>query len=204
MADEEEAVGDGLAGRVVPLEPLPGSGKPPAVGSSGSEGGSRVVPLEPLPQGLEPLAEGSRGSTEPEPSATAARVSEAALIVGLSPLDSVRVEAAVRDWAQAWSDQRVEDYLEFYARDFEPPRDLSREQWRRQRRDRVSRPLFVSVTVDSLAIGTDGADSAWAEFVQSYRASSYSDTVVKRLDWVREDEGWKIAKESVVSVVAMR
>ena len=142
---------------------------------------ARVVPMEPLPLPAE----------APQPA------------VPLEPLlpapDATgTVEAMVRDWALAWSEQRVDDYLSFYGREFQPSGGASLSQWFETRRRRVSAPSFIRVTLDSMKSSV-GPKRAWVEFVQSYESSSYRDVVVKLLDLSREGEDWKIMAETVLS-----
>lgn len=115
--------------------------------------------------------------------------------------DPARVEASVRDfvlaWAAAWSDQRIDAYLACYARNFRPPAGVSRSAWESQRRQRISRPRSIHVSVEELSIITVASRVAVATFVQSYRSDSYRDRVSKLLDLVRQDGEWKILEERV-------
>ena len=193
--EEESAAAKLGAARIIPLEPLPGTvaaGEEPGANGNGHQGsGARVVPLEPLPEAMAP-AESRFGAD-----------SGRSLADVLTPKEIQDVELAVREWAASWSDQRVDDYLRSYARDFRPPEAMTRDQWRAHRQARVSGPRFVSITLGSLKIGAVQSTRAWSEFVQSYQAPSFSDTVVKRLDWVREEGIWRIAEERVISVIAV-
>ena len=123
-----------------------------------------------------------------------------------APADSgpaMTAAAAVRDlitrWAASWSDQRVDDYLSFYARDFRPPGGVSRDAWESRRRERISSPGSIEIELQRLEIVTVADRAAVATFGQSYRSDSYRDEVSKLLDLVREDGEWKILEETVLA-----
>ncbi len=108
-------------------------------------------------------------------------------------------EASVRDfvlaWAAAWSEQRVDDYLAFYARSFRTPGGMRRGQWQAQRRQRIESPASIAVSVEQLEIVTVASRVAVATFIQSYRSDTFHDRVSKLLDLVREDGEWRILEE---------
>jgi tetratricopeptide (TPR) repeat protein len=105
----------------------------------------------------------------------------------------------VESWAQAWSEQRVDDYLGFYGSDFEPTGDLGREQWQQQRRERLAAPRYVKVTVAFLDFERPSSDRALVRFNQSYESDTFSDVVTKTLELVRREGAWKIVRETVDS-----
>jgi len=109
---------------------------------------------------------------------------------------SSEMAALARDWAQAWSDQRADDYLGFYSRGFLIPGGMSREGWESQRRRRISRPSFIKLSLEFEASSFIDAGRGWIRFRQSYWSNSFSDVVTKRLELIREDGGWKILQES--------
>ncbi|MCP3961653.1 MAG: hypothetical protein GY719_27750 [bacterium] len=160
---------------------------------SDTELSARVVPMEPLPPPV------------PAPAPIPTKLASLHRIVPLEPLRpapeiaAAVVEATVRDWALAWSEQRVEDYLSFYGDGFQPSGRSSRSQWENLRAKRVSAPAFIRVTLGSLKSSVTSPDRAWVEFVQSYDSSSYRDVVVKLLDLARDGEDWKIVAETALS-----
>ena len=44
------------------------------------------------------------------------------------------VESSLNNWAKAWSSQDVDLYLESYSDEFLPPKGLSFEKWRQERK----------------------------------------------------------------------
>ncbi|MEM7351527.1 MAG: hypothetical protein AAF657_12015 [Acidobacteriota bacterium] len=115
------------------------------------------------------------------------------------PEVSAEMAAVVREWAQAWSDQRVEDYLAFYSRGFLPTGGAGRSVWEAQRRRRVSRPSFIKLELHFLKSRLIDASRGWIEFEQSYWSDTFRDTVVKRLELIHEEGGWRILQERVGS-----
>lgn len=164
----------------VPLEPISGA-DPPAL----------VAVVEPLP----PAAPSPPGEAPAAPPPTSARPTT-------SPTPSVTKEdslrAVVYAWAQAWSEQRADDYLDHYASGFRPPDGLSRAAWEARRRDRLSRPRFIEVTLAAIETRLLGPRRAWIEFDQSYRSDRFVDRVTKRLELVSQEGQWRIQHEIVL------
>ncbi|MEM7582333.1 MAG: hypothetical protein AAF560_03050 [Acidobacteriota bacterium] len=109
---------------------------------------------------------------------------------------SAELAKVVRGWAQAWGDQRVDDYLAFYSRGFLTPGNMRRGDWEAQRRQRLSGPRFIELTVDFLASELIDDSRGWIEFRQEYRSDRFRDAVTKRLELIREDGSWKILQET--------
>lgn len=159
-----------------------------------------VMAPEPEPLPTQPQA---TGATFPQDPANAARppTTEAAPTEALKPaVSNLRVELAemVKAWAAAWSEQRVKEYLAFYAADFEPADFASRPAWEAMRRQRVAAPSFIEVEVDldSMVVHESNPGEASATFTQSYRSDRFGDTVEKTLDLVREQGAWRIRREN--------
>ncbi len=125
------------------------------------------------------------------PKGGAAGERDSAVVAGMAAL--------VRDWAQAWSDQRADDYLSCYSRGFLIPGNISREAWEAGRRRRIARPKFIKLSLEFLESEFIDAGRGWIRFRQSYWSNSFNDTVVKKLELILEDGEWKILQESVSS-----
>ena len=159
--------------------------------------------IDALETRIDELAGGPGGpwrAPEKEPEAVAATVGEgadSAEAAAAVPAAGVRGEVvtALRGWAAAWSGQRVEDYLAYYAAGFEPPDGLDRAAWEEARRARIDAAALDPGGADPGPGRADGPDAAEVRFVQSYRSERYKDLVKKRLRMVREDGAWKIAAE---------
>ncbi len=105
------------------------------------------------------------------------------------------VASTVRHWARAWENQDSESYLSFYHSGFLPDDGSSNAQWRDQRRNRISSPLYIRIALSEVAI--EMIDEAMAEvrFVQLYRSDLFQDRSRKHMKLVREESGWKIHEE---------
>jgi hypothetical protein len=141
---------------------------------------------------------------EEEPGTAAAAVDEAAAEEAVPAPGSeagqiAAVVDALRGWAQAWTEQRTEDYLACYDSGFEPPGGLDRATWESDRRARIERPEWIRVALTLVRVEPTGPDAAEVHFVQSYRSERYEDLVRKQLSMVDTDGGWKIAAERALS-----
>ncbi|MFQ5524796.1 MAG: TIGR02266 family protein [Thermoanaerobaculia bacterium] len=105
------------------------------------------------------------------------------------------IRQALSDWSSAWSNQDVDGYLAAYSREFEPP-GTTRAAWQTLRRDRITEPRFIRVSIARLDIQRVQDNLVTASFSQSYRSDRFSDTVGKELQMVWEDGGWKIWREA--------
>ena len=102
---------------------------------------------------------------------------------------------AVQAWAAAWSNQRVDDYLSFYGPSFEPPNGLSRSEWEAQRRQRLSKPRYIRVTISSLSAEQADDGTVTATFQQGYESDTFADTVTKVLTLAEDDGAWRLLAE---------
>jgi uncharacterized protein (TIGR02266 family) len=139
---------------------------------------------DPAPAAVEPAVE------EPEP------VAEPARTATVASSDLSRVEPTVLSWAQAWSGQRVDDYLGYYADEFVPPNGLSRDEWEIQRFNRLRKPAWIKVELNGLRHQPIDAERVSVTFTQAYSSDTFSDSVAKTIELVWEDGGWKIATEN--------
>jgi uncharacterized protein (TIGR02266 family) len=139
---------------------------------------------EPPAAAVEPVIE------EPAP------IGEPARIAAVGSGDLSRVEPTVLAWAQAWSGQRVDDYLGFYANEFAPSDGTSRDDWETQRFSRLRKPAWIKVELDGIRQQPIGADRVTVTFSQAYSSDTFSDSVAKTLELVWEDGAWKIASEN--------
>jgi len=109
--------------------------------------------------------------------------------------DGAAVLQTVLAWASAWSNQKVESYLAFYAQDFKTPKGEAREQWEAARRQRISAPKKIDVAIESPKVVLKGANDAVINFRQVYRSDSLKVNSSKTLIMVRRDGRWVIQQE---------
>jgi tetratricopeptide (TPR) repeat protein len=105
------------------------------------------------------------------------------------------VEAAVRSWAQAWSDKDMNGYLGSYGQNFAPPGKQARKAWEEDRRARIVGKSRISVKLSDMTIAVQGA-KATARFKQDYNADSINISSRKTLEMAKAGDRWVIVKES--------
>lgn len=88
-------------------------------------------------------------------------------------------------------------YLAAYTADYSPKPGTSRAAWEAERTARIAGRRFVRVTVRNFSFEQLGPKVV-VRFSQVYESDNLVSTQRKRLDWVRQAEGWKIAHESVI------
>ncbi|MEQ9022732.1 MAG: hypothetical protein RLN82_08250, partial [Pseudomonadales bacterium] len=114
--------------------------------------------------------------------------------VPVSPIAQIR--ELVDLWAQTWSFQMVDDYLDLYSSDFVSQGGAPYEPWAELRRERIEAPDWIHVSVDELNVFVN-EDSAVAEFVQVYASSDFGADSRKTLVFQPEGNSWKIIRETV-------
>ncbi len=109
----------------------------------------------------------------------------------------ILVERSLMDWAAAWSNKNVHEYLSAYAYYFKP-KGLSHEAWKKQRAERISKPKIIEVSLSNIAINVQDENHVSVTFIQHYRSDDYHDEVEKSLLMVKEFDRWLIAQENVI------
>ena len=112
-----------------------------------------------------------------------------------TPDDAEQIIGAVNAWARAWSAQDVDGYLAAYADDFEPGGGMSRSAWQNLRRQRVSAPSQIAVTVRAPEIVRLSSNAARVSFLQVYESDTYADRTNKVLELRRDGGQWRITRE---------
>lgn len=116
------------------------------------------------------------------------------------------VTTQVNAWAAAWRKKDTDAYLKFYADKFTPEPPLSRTEWLKQRKTRLSTPNNIELKLDSLKIKCEGSKAS-AAFLQdislvdtkSDRANvTYATKVNKELQFELVDKSWKIVRELII------
>ncbi|MDF2463527.1 MAG: tetratricopeptide repeat protein [Ramlibacter sp.] len=108
---------------------------------------------------------------------------------------SQEVEAAVNDWATAWSAKNIQAYLDAYGKDFAPSGNKSRKAWEEERRARILGKARISVKLSGLHVAVDGS-KAVAKFKQAYSADKLNVSSQKVLDLIKSGNRWLIVRET--------
>jgi tetratricopeptide (TPR) repeat protein len=104
----------------------------------------------------------------------------------------------VNSWAKAWASKNVDAYLAFYGKDFKTPTGEPRAQWEAGRRQRISAPKSISVSVSApkVSVAVDGQASV--TFRQSYASDVVkAASTTKTLVLAKVDGRWLIQQERV-------
>ncbi|MEQ1629747.1 MAG: tetratricopeptide repeat protein [Gallionella sp.] len=144
------------------------------------------------------------GNARAKPSVTARPVTSKPVVATQPASDPVASTSggdsdllkSVHAWAAAWSAQNVDQYLAAYADDFRPADGESRSAWAETRRERVSSPSSIKVTLSNLSVKMIDATHASVRFQQSYNASHLHSNGLKTLTMVKADGKWLIQEES--------
>jgi hypothetical protein len=179
-----------------------------------------AVPAPPAPSNTPAAVSSEAASAAPAPAvSSAAETAPVASAPAPAPVESAEQTAAVAAssgasnssaagddrailevvdaWAQAWSLQDPKAYLSYYADEFKPEGGLSRAAWEAQRRERLTTPAHISVTVLKPQINRLDAHHVEVSFVQDYTSGNFSDRVNKTLELSDRSGSWKIVREVV-------
>jgi len=107
------------------------------------------------------------------------------------------VLATVQGWARAWSTKDVDQYLSHYSRDFSTPGGEAWDAWAATRRERITRPKAIKVSVDSPKVDFESDKRAVVRFRQSYQSDSLRSTGEKKLTLVKSSDRWLIVQEQI-------
>lgn len=157
-----------------------------------------VEPVRPKVESGRPAEEKPVSAAEeakPKAEAPAAAPKPAA-----KPTDKVKlnpkteIEQTLHAWQEAWSAKDAEAYLTFYGNDFKVPDGRSREEWAAERKDRLTRPEFIKVSIEKMKIDLKG-DTAKIHFKQRYESNILKSVDKKTLVMARNGQSWKILEE---------
>ena len=105
------------------------------------------------------------------------------------------VLAAVNGWAKAWSAKDADAYLAYYASAFQVPGGEPRAAWEATRRDRITKPGSIEVTVGSPKVSFDANGRAIVSFRQGYKSDTLNTSGAKTLTLTKNNERWLIVQE---------
>ena len=153
--------------------------------------------------GTQGVITASAGTAEPlnpvTPAASAAAKpteSAAETPVVVKP-NAAEIVDTVEAWARAWSSKDVTAYLAFYAMNFQTPGGAPRTEWESNRKQRISAPKSITITIDSPSLSVLSDELVSVTFRQGYRSDIItSSPTTKTLDLVKTDGRWLILRES--------
>jgi tetratricopeptide (TPR) repeat protein len=129
----------------------------------------------------------SAAVAQPQTGSAIATVSQTDATTGNSSFDSTLASQLVKSWAQAWSNQDVEGYINHYRIGYTPPRkNISHTQWKQQRKVRLTNKRFIDVQVSEFDV-KDLGDTFAVTFRQHYRSNTLDDKILKRLVFAKDD-----------------
>ena len=142
------------------------------------------------------------GARSPAAEPVVAPAPESVKEVRPAAADTVESQIAARTsaWAAAWASRKVGDYIDFYSADFMPEGDTTREDWVRQREQRIAKAQQIGVEIRDPQVISEAPDSAIVTFRQRYSADSYADMSEKTLEWRKEGGQWRIVREQVRTI----
>ena len=105
-----------------------------------------------------------------------------------------QISAAIKSWAEAWSNRDVAGYLSFYSTDFDTPDKMTRADWEAQRKLRIESPTSINVSVTIQKIATSG-NEATVVFQQKYKSDKLASNNVKTVQLIKVSDRWMIRSE---------
>lgn len=158
---------------------------------------SSVVPGKAVVAQAETAATSPVAAAKPSPQEAKGAVSKPLAPAAPSKADSDAVLAAVEGWAKAWSGKDAEAYLSYYAPNFQVPGGESRPAWETTRRDRITKPKKIEVTVGSPKVSFDASGKAMVKFRQGYKSDTLDTSGAKILTLVKTNDRWQILQEKM-------
>ena len=152
------------------------------------------APVAPLPRPSAPAVLAAAPPPLPQPATVAAPTVAPAKAAVVEPADN-EVEEAVTAWAKAWSDKEMSAYLGAYDKKFATPKSQSRQEWEKERRQRIAGKSAINVKLIDLRVSVEG-NKASAKFRQDYRGDALMVSSRKVLDLVKSGDRWLIVRES--------
>jgi len=148
------------------------------------------------PEPVKPAAVAAKPASAP-PALSKPEKAEEAMPESSSAEDKQAILKALQGWGNAWSAKNVNGYLSYYAQDFKLPGGGTRAAWATQRRERISKPKSIRVTVESPQITSIDSTHARVTFKQSYRSDALQTTGRKTMLMIKTGGKWLIQEERV-------
>ncbi len=166
--------------------PVPASAAPSAKPAAQPAPPAPPVPAAKPTPAMEPakVVTPSKAAEKPAPEASKEDEHEAIL-------------ASVQGWAKAWSAKNVGAYLKSYGPDLVLAKGENRASWEQTRKERISKPKSISVTISSPEVKLTDASHARVSFKQIYRSPTLNSETWKTLLMVKSGGKWLIHEERI-------
>jgi len=107
-----------------------------------------------------------------------------------------QVRSTLLLWAEAWSRQDAQAYVNAYVKGYRPNNTISHKGWVKQREQRLKRPKWIKVKLENMQFFILERGKVAVQLQQSYRSNSYHDVGRKELLLELQDGQWKIQQEN--------
>ncbi|BBP01777.1 nuclear transport factor 2 family protein [Sulfuriferula nivalis] len=109
--------------------------------------------------------------------------------------DNTDISDAVQAWATAWTNQNVKAYLASYAPKFKTPNGESRSAWENSRRERITAPKKIVVSLSDINVTNVTGDLAAVSFKQTYQSDRLKSNTHKIMALAKVNGKWLITEE---------
>ncbi len=99
----------------------------------------------------------------------------------------------VKGWIEAWKNRDTLRYSEYYAVSF-VGRDMNKTEWLDSKRGKFENAMSIDVKIEDFKVIVEKSRTV-VRFKQHYSADNYSDTGLKILIMVKENDEWRIGSE---------
>ncbi len=102
----------------------------------------------------------------------------------------------LRSWVAAWSSKDVDAYLAHYSDAFEPSiANQSLDEWKTRKRKIINAAEFIKIRVENIKLEEQQDNKVVLSFKQDYESNTYQSDSRKKLELIKESDGWLIASE---------
>lgn len=196
-AEPVRVVSAARAPTVKPSPPPAATPPPASAAQAAPQAPPAAKPTPPASAAATPSKPGSSSAAARKPSVAVASAKPPATAAASASDPKAGILRSVKAWAQAWSGQDVNAYLAFYAADFKTPQGMSRADWEKARRARISGPSSIKVSLRDVKVVPRDDRHAAVIFYQSYRSDRFRAHTRKTLEMVRISDDWRIVEERV-------
>jgi tetratricopeptide (TPR) repeat protein len=167
----------------------------------------QIKPIEPskpteISKPLEPAKPAEVKPSEPvkpiepaKPTAVEKPLAESHKTLEKETNDESNVLSAVKNWAKAWSNKNVDQYLAAYGESFQTPAGQSRKEWEASRRGIIGKAATINVEIINPRVNLENASKAKVSFKQNYRAGTVTKRTSKILVLEKVRNTWLIQQE---------